>query len=71
MANPIVEHELPAMLTAEEASTLLRVRKPQLYALARDRVIPVVRVGRQVRFNRDRLLEWIDNGGSPHPTGPQ
>ena len=71
MDKPIVDQALPAMLTADEASTLLRVRKPQLYALARDRVIPVVRVGRQVRFNRDRLLEWIDNGGSQPPAGPQ
>ena len=71
MDNPIVDEDLSPMMVADEACAYLRVRKPQLYALARDGVIPSVRVGRQVRFNRARLMEWIDNGGSPHPAGPQ
>ena len=56
-------NELPAMLTAKQVSRLLRIRLPQVYVLARDGVIPSVRVGRTVRFNRDRLFAWIDAGG--------
>ena len=66
MAPTIVEHDLPAMLTADEAAQLLRIRKAQVYAYARDGVVPSVRVGRTVRFNRKQLLSWIDNGGSRH-----
>jgi len=59
------------MLTADEASQVLRVRKPQLYALARDGIVPAVRVGRAVRFNRDILLNWIRTGGATRPEAPQ
>ena len=55
------------MLTADEASTLLRVRRPQVYALARDGIIPSVRIGRAVRFSRNRLLQWIEAGGQGIP----
>ena len=62
-----VSPQLPPMLTADEASIMLRVRKPQLYALAREGIVPAVRVGRAVRFNRDQLHAWIESGGAPHP----
>ena len=55
---------LPAMLTAREASALLRIRPPQVYMLARDGILPSVRIGRSVRFNRERLLAWIEAGGA-------
>jgi excisionase family DNA binding protein len=58
------DHLPPPMLTAPEAARFLRVRAPQIYALARDGTIPSVRVGRAVRFDRDRLLRWIDGGGA-------
>jgi len=65
-ANPSFEGDrpLPPMLTAPEAARFLRVRAPQIYALARDGTIPSVRVGRAVRFDRERLLRWIDGGGA-------
>jgi excisionase family DNA binding protein len=66
-----LQSQLRPMLTADEASELLGIRKPQVYALARDGTLPSVRVGRLVRFNRDILLDWIANGGSRHPAGPQ
>lgn len=61
------EAQFAPMLTADEATYLLRLRKPQLYALARDGVVPAVRVGSAIRFNRDQLRAWIENGGAPHP----
>ena len=63
-----VNEQFAPMLTADEASAILRVRTPQVYALARDGVIPSVRVGRAVRFNRDQLMRWIENGGAPART---
>ena len=67
MAHILPEPHIPKMLTADEASALLRVRLPQLYALARDGVIPSVRVGRAVRFSSARLKAWIDAGGAGLP----
>jgi len=51
------------LLTAKEVAELLRVPVPRVYALGRLRVLPVVRVGRQVRFDADRLAKWIRDGG--------
>ena len=56
---------LPKMLLAEEASELLRVAVPRLYDLAKRGMIPCARLGRQVRFPEDALVEWIRAGGSP------
>lgn len=58
------KHELPPMLTAAQVADLLMIRRPQVYTLAREGIIPSVRVGRTIRFNRDRLLAWIDAGGT-------
>ena len=33
------------------------------YALAREGIIPVVRIGRQVRVDREQLATWIEGGG--------
>lgn len=59
-----VSDGLPPMLTAKQVADLLMIRRPQVYTLAREGVIPSVRVGRTIRFNRDRLLAWIDAGGT-------
>jgi excisionase family DNA binding protein len=53
------------ILLAPEAATLLRVTPNRVYELAKRGVITCVRVGRQVRFCEEHLLEWIANGGSP------
>lgn len=68
MDTTTVDRPLSPMLTAAEASAILRVRVPQVYALARDGIIPAVRVGRAVRFNRDQLMRWIESGGAPART---
>jgi excisionase family DNA binding protein len=39
------------------------VSRARVYELARSRVIPSVRLGRQVRFDGAVLEEWIRNGG--------
>ena len=37
--------------------------------LAREGVLPVVRLGRQYRVDPERLSEWIGAGGRPLPGG--
>jgi len=53
------------LLTAKEVSQVLRVKPARVYELARERVIPSVRLGeRQVRFDEAALREWIARGGA-------
>lgn len=57
------------LLVIPEAAEILQVSNSRAYALARAGVIPVVRVGRQLRVDADRLNEWIANGGMALPGG--
>ncbi|NPV52637.1 MAG: helix-turn-helix domain-containing protein [Firmicutes bacterium] len=58
------------LLRAEEVSMLLRVPKARVYDLAREGVLPgVVRIGRQMRFNEQKIMEWIERGGQSLPGG--
>jgi excisionase family DNA binding protein len=61
------------LLLAAEAAALLRLSENRVYDLAARGVLPCVRIGRQIRFPEDKLLAWIESGGSPleapsHPT---
>jgi len=52
------------LLTIREVAERLRVSEQRAYELARQEVIPVVRIGRQVRVDAARLVDWIAGGGS-------
>jgi excisionase family DNA binding protein len=53
------------LLLAAEAAALLRLSENRVYDLAARGVLPCVRIGRQIRFPEDKLLAWIEAGGSP------
>ncbi len=55
--------ELERLLIAEEVAEILKVNKDRVYSLARQGVIPHVRIGRQVRFSESALHDWILRGG--------
>jgi excisionase family DNA binding protein len=52
------------LITMDEVADWLSVSKQRAYELARQEVIPVVRLGRQIRVNPERLEQWIQAGGS-------
>jgi excisionase family DNA binding protein len=54
-------------LTAKQISEILQVSLPRVYELARQNKIPVIRMGRQVRFEEDMLLQWIKRGDCTQP----
>jgi len=56
---------LPHLMTAEEAAARLNVSLPRFYELARTGMVPVVRLGRQVRISAEALELWIARGGEP------
>lgn len=51
------------LVTAEEISTELSITPARVYDLARQGVLPSVRLGRQIRFDPERIKAWIDSGG--------
>lgn len=53
------------LISADDAADVLGLKIPQVYALARDGIVPSVRVGRRVMFSLRALEDWIDRGGTP------
>jgi excisionase family DNA binding protein len=56
---------MPKLMTVQEVAEYLGVSVNRVYDLAAARIIPFVKVGRLLRFDPDRLAEWVRNGGSP------
>lgn len=52
------------LLTAEQVAEILQVSKFRVYEMVRLRLIPCVRMGRQIRFEEQTLKDWIAKGGS-------
>ena len=57
------------LLTAEQVSVLLQVPRARVYELAREGLIPAVRLGRQIRVSASALDDWIADGGRALPDG--
>jgi excisionase family DNA binding protein len=53
------------LLRIEEVADILDVNRYRAYELARTGVLPVVRLGRQIRVDPARLAAWIEAGGAP------
>lgn len=52
------------LLTAKEVSKAMQVPLSRVYELARLKLIPSIRIGRQVRFDEVKLREWAESGGN-------
>jgi excisionase family DNA binding protein len=50
------------ILDVDGAADVLGVSKTTIYKLARDGTIPATRVGREWRFSRTNIIDWIKNG---------
>ncbi|ELK43456.1 helix-turn-helix domain-containing protein [Brevibacillus agri] len=51
------------LLTMPEVAKILGISKERSYAIARDGLLPTVRIGRQIRVDQEQLNSWIQNGG--------
>lgn len=51
---------LPSFLTTEEVLGYLKVNPRTIYRLIRSGELPAIRIGRQWRFRRSDLNDWID-----------
>ena len=58
--------EGPMLLTVPQAAKLLQIGRDQAYNLTHRRDFPAVRIGRNVRINRELLQSWLNdnNGGN-------
>lgn len=57
------------LVTANELAGLLGVSPARIYELAREGVLPVVRLGRTIRFSRRAVEMFIQGGGKSWPNG--
>jgi excisionase family DNA binding protein len=60
---------LPALLSLKDACKILNVTYARGASLARDGILPVVRLGRQVRVDPNRLARFVEGGGKAFPGG--
>jgi excisionase family DNA binding protein len=52
-----------ALMTAKQAAQLLRISRSRVYELAQADLLPVVRLGRTVRFSPAALQAFLAQGG--------
>lgn len=63
--EPLDRHfrtEFEALMTPAEAATYLRVHPKTLVRLAREGVIPALRISKHWRFRMSTLLDYVDAG---------
>ncbi len=51
------------LLRVSEVAEVLNVSEDRVYTLARENIIPSVRLGRLLRFDPEAIEEFIKNGG--------
>jgi excisionase family DNA binding protein len=59
ISNSAEEVIMEKYLTIEELSRILQVKKHYIYALTSQRKIPFLKLGRFLRFERDKIEEWL------------
>ena len=60
---------LDELATADWVAARIGVKRQRIYDAARQNLIPCVRIGRQLRFDRAAIEAWIDAGGQALPGG--
>ncbi len=59
--------EIRPLRDADWAAAVLGLSKPRIYDLVRQRILPHVRLGRQVRFDERAIAKFVESGGSSLP----
>ena len=57
------------LLCVSEVAELLGTSEHRVYTLSREKIIPCVRLGRQIRWNQEALNEFIAGGGKSYDGG--
>ncbi len=64
-----ISQELKRLLRVPEVARILDTTEGRIYEIARQGILPTVRLGRQIRIDREALEEFIKNGGQALPGG--
>lgn len=69
--QPVVSNQLQhlRLLNMQEVAERLGVSLQRAYEMGRSGLLPVVRLGRQMRVEEGRLIAWVDGGGRALPGG--
>jgi excisionase family DNA binding protein len=49
------------LLTVKQVSELINIAPLTIYKLTYERKIPFVKIGRIVRFDKDKILSWLNS----------
>jgi excisionase family DNA binding protein len=52
------------ILTVDEVADFMRVKPTRVYSMTRAGLIPHFSLGRQLRFVRSQIMEWVLAGGN-------
>jgi excisionase family DNA binding protein len=55
------------LFRADVLAEVLDTSTYRVYEMAREGLIPTVRIGRQVRFDPVAIRQWIESGGTARP----
>jgi len=56
------------VMTVDELAAYLKIPKSTLYKLVREGEIPSQKVGRHLRFRKETIDKWLDQGDSSNLT---
>ena len=57
------------LYTASEMASTFNFKENRIYELVREKILPAVFVGRQIRFSGEAIEEFIEKGGKRFPGG--
>ncbi|WP_067931240.1 helix-turn-helix domain-containing protein [Alicyclobacillus kakegawensis] len=57
------------LLTVPQVADMLAVPEHAVYRMAREKLIPVIRIGRLLRFDPEALQKWMAQGGKAFEGG--
>ena len=57
------------LIDAQDVGGILNLRTKQVYMLAKQGIVPAVRVGRLLRFDPAAIRRWISEGGQGFEAG--
>lgn len=64
-----LSQELKRLLRVPEVARILDTSEGRIYEMARQGILPTVRLGRQIRVDRKALDTFIEGGGQALPGG--
>jgi excisionase family DNA binding protein len=70
-SSPTIQCRAPELrlLTMKDVAQRLGISLQRTYEMGRLGLLPIVRLGRQLRVEEGRLTSWIQNGGRGLPGG--